>query len=133
MKRNLQFAVGAPRTINIGGKDYEGVFVYQVDPVVRQIAIFTDKDFPDAILMAGDYTAFLNNKYVDKIICCEWPKINRERRIAYHKEQIKLLESGKDLSWNWDGDGVKAWEGLDSDYEGEEIDYSARIHDFPNK
>jgi len=127
---NLQFAYGDLRTINVDGIDYNGIFVYQVDPVVRQVAIFTDKDFYDAIPMAGDYTSFLNDKYVDKIISCEWPKISIARRIAYHKEQIRLLESGKPLAWRWDGDGVKLLDPLADDYVGEEIDYGARIHNF---
>lgn len=127
MKPNLQFAYGEIRTINIDGIDYEGVVVYQVDPVVRQVAIFTNKDFDDAIPMAGDYTSFLNDKYVDKIICCEWPKISRARRIAYHKEQIRLLENEKQLCWSWDGNAVKAF-GTERDiYVGQEVDYEARI------
>jgi hypothetical protein len=57
--------------------------------------------------LAGDYCEFLNNKYCDKEINKEWPRIDRESRIKYHEEQIRLLKSKENVSWNEDGDGVE--------------------------
>ena len=59
-----------------------------------------------APLLAGDYCDFLNDKYVDKDFNEEWGKIQRERRIKYHKEQLKLLEDNG--QWNEHGNGIEA-------------------------
>jgi hypothetical protein len=69
------------------------------------IAMFKDNS------LAHDYVDFLNDKYHDKEINKEWPRINRGERIKYHLEQLQLLTGDKMLVWNEHGTGVK--EGYD--------------------
>ena len=56
--------------------------------------------------IVGDICDFLNDKYIDKEINQEWPEINPEERIKYHREQIKKLENGS-CAWNEHGTGVE--------------------------
>lgn len=58
--------------------------------------------------LIGDICDFLNDKYIDKNIDEEWPKVDVKARIKYHEEQIKILKGGK-YSWNEHGNGVKQW------------------------
>jgi predicted metal-dependent phosphoesterase TrpH len=57
--------------------------------------------------LIGDIADFLNDKYCDKEINMEWPKIDREKRIKYHEEQLKLLKGEDNLKWNEHGDKVE--------------------------
>jgi len=85
--------------------------------IYHEIKIIAEFPFKDGVTnlyskelaraLAGDYCEFLNNKYCDKEINKEWPPIDRESRIKYHKEQIQLLEGKEHIIWNEDGDGVE--------------------------
>jgi len=57
--------------------------------------------------LAHDYVDFPNDKYLDKEINAEWPRIKRDERIKYHLEQLQLLTSDKKLHWNEHGTGVE--------------------------
>jgi hypothetical protein len=84
--------------------------VMQIKPEQKTIAFFPTSN-EDSLGLAHDYVDFLNDKYHDKEINKEWPKINRGERIKYHLEQLQLLTGDKMLVWNEHGTGVK--EGYD--------------------
>lgn len=70
-------------------------------------------EFPElnneyAEAMAHDYCDFLNDKYCDKEINKEWPKINKEERINYHLDEIIKLKRSDYVVWNEHGNGVKS-------------------------
>ena len=70
--------------------------------------------FPDTELgraMAGDYVDFLNDKYCDKEVNKEWPKIDRMARIKYHLEQISILIDSDKIFWGEHGNEVKKGSG----------------------
>ncbi|MBZ2166344.1 hypothetical protein [Methanobacterium spitsbergense] len=60
-----------------------------------------------AELVGGDILYFLNDKYHDKNPNEEWPKIDREKRIKYHENQLKLLKSKNRITWNKHGTEVE--------------------------
>ena len=66
---------------------------------------FQLKEIAEAL--AHDYCDFVNDKYHDKSINKEWPKIDRRKRLEYHLEQARILSSDKRIVWNKHGNGVK--------------------------
>ena len=54
----------------------------------------------------GDICDFLNDKYIDKNINEEWGKIDINKRIKYHEEQIEILKK-ENPHWKEHGNGVK--------------------------
>lgn len=109
----MRFKVVGPELVFTETLPYEQWHIIQVKGR-RQRQILTikgDNNNPNwlsedvAPLVAGDICSFLNEKYIDKNINEEWGKINKEARIKYHEEQIRLLKSGK-YSWNRHGNGV---------------------------
>jgi hypothetical protein len=76
---------------------------------------FNDKDPTKfnkdiARAFAEDLCDFENDKYYDKEINKEWPKIDRRARIKYLQEQITILRYKRNIKWNAHGNGVE--EGL---------------------
>ena len=80
--------------------------IYLVDGEPTHIASFPDNEHGKA--MAHDYCDFLNDKYLDKEINKEWPKITRKERIDYHLNELRKLTSDKRLYWNEHGNGVES-------------------------
>lgn len=78
--------------------------IIQVEPVFRDICTFVDDPFISCL--SGDIVDFLNDKYVDKNINEEWFYPDREARIKYHKEQLKILENEKPVCYTEHGNGV---------------------------
>lgn len=64
-------------------------------------------DTPKMKAVAHDITAILNDKYFDKEINAEWPKINREERIKFYTDQIVKLKKEDFVVWNEHGTGVE--------------------------
>ena len=101
-----------PQHITFAGTPCLAWVVRTLEPNSKQIAKFYEGK-PDRLLnegigqaMAGDYCACLNDKYLDKNINEEWPIINREIRIKYHREQLSLLLGQKSVYWSPHGNYV---------------------------
>lgn len=107
------------RIIMINRKLYQSYRVFRVDENHQvPVALFVGRadkkrlsnegstDDEIAKLMAGDYVSFLNDKYIDKEINADWGKPNKEERIKYYKEQIRILEE-ENYVWNKHGNGVE--------------------------
>lgn len=85
-----------------------GLGVYKITEIGKEskmVACFPTGEI--GRLMAGDYCDFLNDKYCDKEINEEWPKIDRETRINYHTDQIIKLKKKDFVRWNEHGTGVE--------------------------
>ena len=81
------------------------VNIYRVRPDFCFICGFNEDQFISPV--AGDIVEFLNDKYVDKNMNEEWYHPDREARIKYHEEQLKILRSGKPIGYTEHGNGVK--------------------------
>jgi len=85
-------------------KHYEVVLI---QPSSKVIAKFEEDEEGINKLMAHDYCDFLNDKYCDKEVNKEWPKINRLARINYHLEQLSILINSERVVWGEHGNEVK--------------------------
>lgn len=80
--------------------------IVQIQPEHKKLKIyFKNGDVEEG--MAHDYIDIANDKYVDKEINKEWPRINREERIKYHESELRKLRGEDGLVWNPHGTGVQ--------------------------
>lgn len=81
--------------------------IIMVKPKVDSICSFKNK----YSCLAWDIVDFINDKYWDKEINKEWPKISLEEQLKYHESQVEILKeaikTGKSLRWNEHGNGVE--------------------------
>jgi len=105
----MKFIVKGPinpyPVIHKHNKHYEVVLIKSNSSKI--IAKFEEDEEGINELMAHDYCDFLNDKYLDKEINKEWPKIDRIKRIEYHLNELMKLTSDKKLYWNEHGNKVE--------------------------